>query len=80
MNTQIAIGIIGTATVLTAFTMNQLQYWKNSDIKYDLTNFVGGVLLVVYAIMLGSLPFAILNFIWATVSLRDIMNGLKKSK
>lgn len=77
MNIQI-LGITGAAVVLIAFAMNQLQYWKNSDIKYDVANFVGGILLVVYAITLNSPPFAILNFIWVMVSLRDVVNNFKK--
>lgn len=77
MNIQI-VGITGAAVVLIAFAMNQLQYWKNSDIKYDVANFAGGVLLSVYAILINSLPFAILNFIWMAVSLRDVVNNFKK--
>lgn len=74
------IGVAGATIILAAFIMNQLRYWKNSDIKYDVANFAGGILLVVYAVLLNSPPFAVLNLVWAAVSLRDIVNGLKKSK
>ena len=74
----LAIGIAGATIVLIAFVLNQTGVWKTSDLTYDLVNFVGGGLLVWYAILIGSWPFAILNGVWTAVALRDVLVTLSK--
>lgn len=74
MNT--LIGSIGAAIILIAFILNQFHIWKDTDFKYDLLNFLGSVLLVVYAILLKSYPFLILNTIWGLVSLKDVLKRI----
>ncbi len=63
------IGVAGATIVLTAFVLTQLHEWKNSYLIYEFFNFVGSTLLVVYAILLQSYPFIILNLVWGGVSL-----------
>lgn len=72
------IGVAGAALVLLAFVMNQLHKWKDDDLVYDLVNLIGGTLLVTYAYLLESYPFLALNGVWALVSLRDVIMGLKR--
>ena len=67
------VGIVGAALMLVAFVLLQLKYLKDDDLVYDGINFVGGLLLVAYAHLIGSLPFLILNGVWTLVSLRDIV-------
>lgn len=74
----IYIGIAGATLVLIAFILEQTHRWKNTDLKYDITNAVGSILLVVYALLLRSYPFLILNAVWALVSLKDVISDLKK--
>lgn len=74
------IGIIGATIILIAFIMNQLEKWKSDYLIYDLFNFIGGLFLIIYAIILVSYPFIILNLVWAIFSLRDIFIDLKLVK
>ena len=72
------IGIIGATIILIAFFMNQIGKWKTDDLVYDLVNTVGSGILIVYAVILQSIPFIILNGVWALVSLRDVFIDLCK--
>ncbi|MFH1588223.1 MAG: hypothetical protein ABIA76_02710 [Candidatus Diapherotrites archaeon] len=71
------IGIIGMLLILIAYGLNQTHKWSQDDFKYDFTNFLGGALLFVYAFSLGSIPFLILQAVWALVSLRDCFKDMK---
>ena len=73
------IGIVGTATILIAFILNQNGFWCDTDLKYDVANVIGSVILVIYSYMLKSYPFIILNTVWALVSIRDTIK-IWKSK
>ncbi|MDO8505278.1 MAG: hypothetical protein Q7S48_01720 [bacterium] len=72
------IGIAGAGLVLLAFVLNQFHFWKDDEFRYDFINFVGGTFLVTYALLLKSYPFAVLNGVWALVSLRDTIRDLRK--
>lgn len=74
------IGIFGMVLVLVAFLGAQKGYFKKEDLSYDLINFVGSLLLVIYAIDGKSWPFVILNSIWGLYSLIDIFKDLKNKK
>ena len=76
----IIIGSLGALIVLIAFVLNQLKIWKDDYLIYDLFNFIGGALLVIYALILSSYPFIVLNFVWAALSLRDIFIDLRRIK
>ena len=78
MNT--IIGSTGATLILIAFILEQTHRWKDTSLKYDLVNLVGSVLLIIYAILLRSWPFLILNTVWALVSLRDCWNDVRKTK
>ncbi|RLC32921.1 hypothetical protein DRH13_00705 [Candidatus Woesebacteria bacterium] len=71
------VGIIGTSLVLIAFVFNQTGKWKSQDFAYDLTNFIGSLALVLYALTIRSYPFAILNLVWCYVSLKDVFKDFK---
>jgi len=72
------IGIIGAGLVLLAFIMNQTKKWKNDDLIYDVVNFLGAFILIIYGLMIKGYPFVGLNTVWALVSIRDIFIDLKK--
>lgn len=72
------IGALGALIILIAFILNQIKKWKNDYLIYDVFNFVGSVLLIIYAVILSSYPFIVLNFVWAALSLRDIFVDLKR--
>ncbi len=74
------LGTTGACLILLAFILEQTHHLKDTDIKYDILNLVGSVLLVIYAYLLRSFPFLILNSVWALVSLRDVVGDLRKRK
>jgi len=71
------IGIIGATLILLAFLFEQTNVWKNSDLSYDLMNFIGSAFLVVYGVLIGAYPFVVLNSVWMIFSLRDVFLDLK---
>lgn len=74
----LVIGFFGMLLILIAFLMDQMHKWNSDNLIYDVFNFVGSFLLVYYAIILSSVPFLILNSIWAIFSLKDIIYDLKR--
>ena len=72
------IGVLGATIILVLFIVEQSHKISNDSLFYDVGNFVGSVLLVVYAYLLSSVPFFILNLVWAAFSLKDIFVDFKK--
>lgn len=79
MNTTLIIGILGAAIILAFFLLEQTNKVNNKSLWYDGGNFIGSALLVIYAILLSSIPFLILNGVWAIFSLKDVFIDLKKN-
>jgi len=77
-NIFLLVGILGAATTLYAFIMNELDIWTNYNLKYDLLNFIASVALMIYAVSVETLPFFILNLIWGMVALKDIISKFVK--
>ncbi len=80
MNITLMIGVMGALIVLVFFILEQTHKISNDSIWYDFGNFVGSSLLVIYAILLSSIPFIILNGFWAIFSLRDVILDLKRKE
>ena len=78
MDITLIIGISGAVIVLVFFLLNQIHKISSDSLLYDGANFVGGLLLVVYAVSVSSLPFIVLNTIWALFSLRDFLKEFKR--
>jgi uncharacterized membrane protein YdcZ (DUF606 family) len=69
----LVIGIAGMLLILFAFIMNQLRKWNSDTFYFDLLNFVGASLLGIYALLIGSWPFLVLQLVWAIISLKDLV-------
>lgn len=81
MDIALCIGIAGATLILIAFYFNQTRKWSADDLVFDSVNFAGSLLMVIYSVLLESIPFLILNAIWALVSLKDILEHvLQKNK
>ena len=80
MDTTLIIGITGASLILLAFFLNQTGKWSVGNVKYDFLNGVGSLLMVIYAVLLDSIPFLILNAVWALVSFKDVFKYLVKRK
>lgn len=70
------IGVLGALIILVCFVGNEIGKFDRGSLGYDSANAFGSLLLLVYAYLLGSWPFLILNAIWALVSLRDVIKTL----
>ena len=79
MNTTTLIGVAGAALVLLGFVMTQFHEWKGDYFIYELCNFLGSLLLMVYAILLHSYPFLVLNGVWAAVALWYVIADLARN-
>jgi hypothetical protein len=73
MNLETIIGVAGASLILIAFVLNQFGKWSKDSFSYDLVNASGSLLLIVYAYLLVSYPFMILNGVWFLVSVRDLV-------
>ena len=80
MDTTTLIGSTGAAIILIAFFLNQTHKLSQDSLKYDVSNLIGSGLLVIYAVLLSSVPFAILNGVWFLVSLRDTFSDSRRKK
>ncbi len=76
----IAAGLAGMSLILIAFAMNQWKKWSQDSLLYDSVNLAGGILLVAYAMAINSIPFGVLNGVWAIVSARDIWLDIRREK
>lgn len=76
MDTTLLVGVIGATIILIAFLLNQLNIWRNDTFGYDLSNLIGSLVLIYYAVLLDSIPFLILNTVWALFSLKDVLKYL----
>jgi hypothetical protein len=72
-DTTTIIGFVGALLILVAFTLNQLGRWQTTDVRYDVVNAVGALLLIGYAYLLESYPFILLNTVWFLVAIRDLV-------
>ena len=68
----LVIGVLGAVLMLAAFVANQFGVLDEKTLLYDVTNFVAGILLVVYGALIAAWPFVVINAVWAVVSLRDV--------
>ncbi len=75
---ELLIGIIGMCFLLIAFLLNQIGKWDVDDLQYDLFNALGSILLLIYAYMLNSIPFIIVNLVWALFSVKDVFLDLRR--
>ncbi|MCL9971926.1 MAG: hypothetical protein NBV63_00770 [Candidatus Pacebacteria bacterium] len=78
MDTTTLIGVVGAGIILVFFVLNQTKVLDIDNFWYDLGNTVGSGLLVYYAVLLGSIPFIILNVVWMLFSLKDVVQSLRK--
>lgn len=64
----ILVGSLGALFLLVAFSLQKLGFISEKCSQYDFLNVTGAGLLTWYAALLNSLPFIILEGIWAIVA------------
>jgi hypothetical protein len=72
------LGSIGLTLLLSAFVLNQLNRLSPDTITYNVLNIVGGILLTYYALILSSIPFLILESVWAGFALYKLWQILRQ--
>ncbi len=77
---ELILGIIGMALILIGFLLNQTGRFKREDLSYDVINLIGAGLLALYAYLISSWPFLILNLIWTAFSFKDVIVDLMPKK
>jgi hypothetical protein len=79
LDLSLLIGLLGMLLILTAFFLIQSHKLSQDDLSYDILNFVGSVLLIIYGIAGKAWPFVVLNSVWALYSLKDSIQDLLHS-
>ena len=64
-----AIGMLGTAMVLAAFYMQQLEYADSKGLSYNLINLVGALLLLISLWFHFNLASFVIEIFWIAASL-----------
>ena len=72
------LGFLGMALLLSAFLFNQLNIFSNDSLVYHVFNFVGAYILSYYAYVLGNTPFLILEFVWGSFALYQLLVTLTR--
>ena len=72
-------GAAGMLIVLLAFLLTQFRLWKGDYLIYEFCNFFGSLLLVIYSVLLGSVPFILLNAVWGAVAFWYFVEDLRRN-
>ena len=73
-------GVLGALIILLAFILNLVHALNTRARSYLLLNLFGSIILCYYAYLLSSLPFLILNSVWAAASLIKMVHVEEKRK
>jgi len=71
------LGVIGAGIVLAGFLLNQFGKLTAESRTYDALNILGPFLLIIYAMLLDSYPFIVLNAVWLVVSVHGLYKSFK---
>ena len=72
------ISTIGVSLILLAFFLNTFKFLSENSKFYFLLNMIGGAFACYGSVLLGSLPFIILEGTWSVVALVGLIRTLKQ--
>jgi hypothetical protein len=72
------IGIVGMVMLLAAFALNLLKFVTEKSYIYILLNIFGAGILVYHAFVVDSIPFMILEAVWALFAIYKLVIVLSK--
>ncbi|MFT4831859.1 MAG: hypothetical protein ACI815_001510 [Psychroserpens sp.] len=78
MTTTDWIGAIGVFLILMGYFLNLRGIIKTTDLSYILMNLLGAGIACLASLLLGYIPFIILEGIWALVSLMALINYVRQ--
>lgn len=68
------IGMAGMLCILGAFFLEEFaQHTRDESLWYNIINLVGALLLIWYSVLLASVPFLVLNVVWAVVAIVKLL-------
>jgi hypothetical protein len=70
----VLIGIFGLVLILVAFGLNLFHFLSQRSLSYNLLNILGSVFLAYYSLILGSIPFFILQLVWGLLSVYKLIH------
>lgn len=77
--TGMIIGSVGVFILLLAFALNLMRVISERSAIYLLMNFIGAGMAAWYAYAGGTIPFVILETVWALTALMRFFTTLKKA-
>lgn len=76
MDTATILGMIGVSGILGAYFLNLFNMIDQNSYPYILINLIGATLACISSVMIESIPFTILEGVWALVSLVALVKKL----
>ncbi|MFA5930993.1 MAG: hypothetical protein WC821_01640 [archaeon] len=71
-------GVLGLVILLIAFVLNAKKHTKRRTILFNGLNFIGSVIMGLYAVAKDSTAFIFLEFIWAIIALYFLFSILSE--
>ena len=71
-------GFVGVSLILTAYFLNLTNRLSTSTLTYILLNLIGAILACLASVLMKYIPFIILEGVWTLVSLRALVEYIKK--
>lgn len=68
------IGIVGLLSILAAFAFNLFHFLSQKSLAYNILNILGSGFLAYYSWLLNSIPFLILQLVWALLSIIKLIH------
>ncbi|MBA3757520.1 hypothetical protein H0X09_01510 [Candidatus Saccharibacteria bacterium] len=75
-----AIGIAGSLLILLGFYRTSVGKWTGKSFWYELDNFVGALLVMVYQFHYKAYVTMVVNIIWAVVALRGLSSYAERRR
>lgn len=69
MDTATILGMVGVSGILGAYFLNLFNMIDQNSYTYILINLIGATLACISSVMIESIPFTILEGVWALVSM-----------
>ena len=76
----IFIGIIGALLILFGFYRTSIGRWTGRSFWYELDNFVGAILVMIYQFHYKAYVTMVVNIIWAIVALRGLSSYRERQR
>ncbi len=73
------LGWIGSVLVIGAYGLNSYQKINSSSVAFQLTNLIGGILLIINSVYKEAFPFTFINSVWVVIAIGSLLRNKKAS-